>query len=237
MIENNFIYGVVFNHYGSYSCEDSGCNDENICRCYSIHTIEIKSINITLITESIFNFFHTNDSQHNRDKIITSLIYDYDSDVINRYAINRILTINKVWDVENWTGEKSAGYYGDEVEKIILNESIFNKVIKEIEDVFKLDTLCDKINFLLNLEYGYILDKIKGKNYQVITVDREDLDFIQQNHHKKVVKKKLEYYSDQNYKDIPRGIAYWNSGKWVIIDGYHRLTETKFPKVRIIGIK
>ena len=192
LIENNFLYCVGFNHYGSYSCEDSGCDDEGICRCYSIDLIEIKSIDISDLTDNIFRQLHTNDSQHSRDKIITSIIYDYDSDLINKYSINRILTINKLWDIENWSGEKCGGYYGDEVEKIKMNDDIFNKVCKDIEDISKLDTLYDKINFLLYLEYGYIIDNLKGKNYQVISVDKDDLDFVQQNHHKKVVKKKLK---------------------------------------------
>jgi hypothetical protein len=34
-----------------------------------------------------------------------------------------------------------------------------------------------------------------------------------------------------------RGIAHLSQGKWKVVDGYHRLTQTKFPKVRIIGIK
>ena len=82
------------------------------------------------------------------------------------------------------------------------------------------------------------MDKIKDKNYEVISVGVDELDFGQDKHHKNVLHKTLEYYSDKNYlQNSIRGVAYYDSGKWRVIDGYHRLTQTKFPKVRIIGIK
>jgi hypothetical protein len=101
-----------------------------------------------------------------------------------------------------------------------------------------LETLKDKIDYVLKLEYGFILDEIKDKDYQVVTIDSNDLDFGQDKHYKNVLHKTLDYYSDREYlRGSIRGIAYWDSGKWRVVDGYHRLTQTKFPKVRIIGIK
>ena len=82
------------------------------------------------------------------------------------------------------------------------------------------------------------MDKIKDKDYEVISVSVDELDFGQDKHYKNVLHKTLEYYSDKEYlRDSIRGVAYWCGGKWKVVDGYHRLTQTKFPKVRIIGIK
>lgn len=238
MIENNFRYCVNFNHKGSYSCDESGCNDEGICRCYKIDIILIESVNITSITEKIFDKLFNNDIQHKREKDITSIIYDYDIDILNKYCINRILVCNKVWDPKNWQAERCGGYYGDEVGDVLISNKTFKKVVSDIKNILDLDSLEDKVNYILNLEYGFILDKIKNKKYSVKSIDIEDIDFSQSDHLKKVLTKKMDYYSDKNYiRDNIRGVAYWNGNKWSLVDGYHRLSCTKFPKVRIIAIE
>lgn len=238
MIENTFKYCVNYEHYGEYSCEERGCNDEGICRCYTINDINISSVNINRITKSIYDQIRLDDKQHNRHKKINDIIYNYDSDMVNKYCIHRILTKNKIWDSSNWKAEISSGYYGDEVGEVTIKKDIFDKVCKEIKDVIETEILEEKINYVLNLEYGYILDKIKDKKYQVISIDKSQLDFGQDNHFKNVLHKTLEYYSDSNYLDNSiRGIAYKIGDKWRVVDGYHRLTQTKLEKVRIIGIK
>lgn len=238
MIKNSFKYCVDINQIGETSCEESGCNDEGICRCYRIDEIIIESVGISSITERIFEQIFSNDTQHKREKDITSILFDYDIDLINKYCINRILVSNKVWDTRNWEAEVEGGYYGDEVGDVLIEISVFNKLLKDIDSLLKLDTLEDKINFILELEYGFILDKIKDKKYHVLSVDKIDIDLPQDNHFKKVLNEDLQYCDDKNYlRNSIRGVAYWNGNKWVLIDGYHRIVSTKFPKVRIIGIK
>lgn len=237
MIKNNFKYCIDYNHYGNYTCEESGCDDEGICRCYKIYQVDINFIDITKITKSIWNDIRLDDKQHNRNKNITNIIYNYDSDMVNQYCIHRILTKNKIWDKSNINPIITHGYYGDEIEDITIKVDIFTKISNEIEEVLNIDILEDKINYVLNLEYGYIRSNIKDKEYEVISVKKEDLDFGQDKHYKNVLHKKLEYYSDKNYlTNSIRGIAYKVGDKWNVIDGYHRLTQTKLEKVKIIGI-
>lgn len=238
MIKNNFKYCVDYTDNGYHSCGESGCHDEGICRCYKIDEIIIESVDVTSITEKIFEQLFSNDIQHKREKDITSILYDYDIDLINKYSIDRILTINKVWDINNWEGESCSGYYGDEVGDILLSGVVFKKVVNDINSILELESLEDKIDYLLKLEYGFILDEIKGRKYSVKAVNIEDIDFAQSKHLKKVLNKDTDYYSDSNYlRDSIRGIAYWNGNKWTLVDGYHRLSSTKFPKARIIAIE
>jgi hypothetical protein len=237
-MENDFKYSLRYNDYGDYSCEESGCHDEGICRCYRINEIEINSVNISRITENIFIQLHKNDSQHKRDKALTNILYDYDIDLVNKYCIHRVLTICKIWDIDNWNAKVTGGYYGDEVGDILIEEDIFKEVSKHIDSIMDLETLKDKIDYVLKLEYGFILDKIKDKDYHIVVVESNDLDFGQDKHYKNVLHKTLDYYSDKEYlRDSIRGVAYLDHGKWRVVDGYHRLTQTKFPKVMIIGIK
>jgi hypothetical protein len=49
----------------------------------------------------------------------------------------------------------------------------------------------DKIDYVLLLEYGYILEQLKGKKYSIETIDKENLDFGRDVHLKNVLHKTL----------------------------------------------
>lgn len=236
---NQFMYSVGYQDDGVFSCENRGCNDENICRCYTITNVKILSVNIPDICDDIFEEYSLNTKQHDRDSKITSIVYGYDVDIINKYCINRILTINKVWDVNNWRGEWQAGWYGDEVDSVKMNPDLFEKVIAEVDAIFNLDTIEEKIDYVLMLEYGFILNKIQNKKYEVLTIDKSSISFGQK-HHNDDINDNLEnynYYNDNSYRDIPMGICRWDGKRWRVLDGYHRLNLTKNKKVSIIGIR
>jgi len=239
MLNSDYKYCIDYNHYGDYSCAESGCDDEGICRCYSISEVEINSIDLLSITNDIFNQVNENNTQSHRDKKLSSILYEFDFyqiDRINRYCINRILSIHKVWDKDNWTGQWSGGYYGDEVDSINMDHSLLKKVSTDVENIMYLGSLQEKIEYVLKLEYGSLLEKIKDKKYSIVTVHKTDIVFGQSNHHKNVLNKSLEFYNDSHYYDIPRGVALWDGVKWKVIDGYHRISETKSDKISIIGI-
>jgi hypothetical protein len=44
----------------------------------------------------------------------------------------------------------------------------------------------------------------------------------------------LSFYDDSKYTGI-RGVVIKNKNKWKIIDGYHRLSKTEMPKVKVIS--
>ena len=222
---------------GDYSCEESGCNDDGICRCYRINEVIINSINIRKLTDFIFNEINHSGIQHEREKKLTSLMYDYDIDIVTKYCINRVLSINKAWCVDNWEVEWNAGWYGDEVESIKLSQSILSKISSDINSFINLETMEEKINNILLLEYGHLLEKIKNKKYSIIEINKEDIFFGQTKHYDKVQHEILEYYSDRVYGTLPRGVCCWDGQKWRVLDGYHRLSETKNTKILIIGIK
>jgi len=230
-------YKIDYNDYGEYSCSESGCDDEGICRCYRIDRVEINLINLDLIAKDIYSEMFPKGIESDRDRKLTSLIGGYDSVTVDMYCINRILTINNVFEPDSWESEWSGNYYGDEVDSIRMSSNIFRKVKEDIETLFSKATLEEKIDFLLELEYGSILDKIRGKKYEVHTVDRNDLVFGQTNHLDNVFSKSLDFYDDKNYTNPIRGVAYFDSGKWRVIDGYHRINKTKAEKIYIIGIK
>ncbi len=92
------------------------------------------------------------------------------------------------------------------------------------------------IEYLLKLEYGKILPEIADSSYESIVIDKDDVIFGVEKHLKKVMKKDLDFYSDKNYNSI-RGIVKKSGDKWQVIDGYHRIFSTKFPRVKVLVAK
>jgi hypothetical protein len=234
-LSRDYRWSIDYDPIGHHECESHGCYDEGICRCYTIDEVIINSVNVYEISESIFSqLFDVNSLEYKRNDKLNQLLFGISKDV-EMYCIDRILRINKIYNIENWDASWSSGYYGEEIDAIKLVNFTFTKVVQDLNSLFKLNTLKEKINFLLEKEYGFILDKIKDKEYQIIEVNKSDIVFGQQDHKEMVDSHTYLYYSDQNYNLI-RGICMLDRGKWKIIDGYHRINETKKDKVKIIGI-
>lgn len=237
----NYHYQVDYDTYGDYSCSERGCDDEGICRCFRISEVEINSINLMSLTTNIFDqlFPNKSDKNHLRDKKINSILFDFDpqnQDITNRYCIYRILVKHKIYETDKWYASWSGGYYGDEVDDISIEEKHFEPAIKDIEHMISLPSMEEKINFILTLEYGKILDKLIGKKYQIEWVSKGNIVFGQENHLKNVLHKTLDFYSDSLYQ-LPRGISYFDGEKFRIVDGYHRVSQTKKKEVWLIVAK
>jgi hypothetical protein len=126
-----------------------------------------------------------------------------------------------------------GGYYGQEVENFTIKESIADKIEEELLTVFSLPSLKEKVEYLLNVEYGKVLPEIADSSYESIVIAKEDIIFGSKGHLDRVMKKDLDFYSDRNYSGI-RGIVKKAGDKWRVIDGYHRIFSTKFPRVKVL---
>lgn len=242
MLNYNYRYSIDYDNYGDYSCAESGCDDEGICRCYKIDEVTINSVDLLSLTDDIFTqlFPNNSDSITLREKKLNSILYDFSiqsQDLINKYCIYRILVKHKIYDTDKWSAQWSGGYYGDEVDDIVIDKSYFDPVIKDINDMISIPTMEGKIEFVLNLEYGRILDKLVGKKYELKSISKDSIIFGQVNHLKNVLRKTLDFYSDIKYRGLPRGIAYKDGNKYRIVDGYHRVSQTKQKDVLLIVVK
>lgn len=237
MINNDFKYCVEWLDKGRYDCENHGCNDEGICRCYQIESVEINHISIRKVTDQIFrDLFDIGSDSWKREQKLFDLIYDTDLDMLYfwQYCINRILTINKVWNKSNWSPKWSGGYYGDEIDSISIKKSVFDKINLELSKIQSIATLPGIIQHLITLEYGHLLDKLLNKNYTIKEVDVDDIYFPQDKHYQKVLSKDLSYLEDSREDDI-QGICLEENNKYNVVDGYHRLTY--FKKTRPLNNK
>lgn len=229
-----FQYNGVYVDYGyTYDCENYGCDEEGICRCGTINNEHIDSVDVSLIVKRIYDEFFEQGKAANRNNAINEVLYGIGKD-IDIYTIDRILRSYKIWENDNWNIEVDGGYYGQEAGNVTIKESIADKIDEELWTVFSLPSLKEKIEYLLNVEYGKVLPELSNCNYESIVIDKDDVIFGVEKHLNKVMKKDLDFYSDKNYSGI-RGIVVKSGDKWRIVDGYHRIFTTKWPKLKVLA--
>lgn len=231
-LRDDFQWEVSYNYETSYSCEESGCSEEGICRCGIIYDESINSVDLNKISDRLYNYIFDKSLSTKRNNIINSVLYGV-TDEIEKYTIDRILRSNKIWDKSIWEIVVGGGYYGQEVSSVNLRHDIVEKLESDLETAFDISDLNKRIEFLLKLENGWILDEIKGLKYTIQEIDRDDLIFGNLEHYKRVQREDLDFYSDKNYKGI-RGIVKKNGDKWKIIDGYHRISKSENRKVKVL---
>lgn len=233
----NFRYCVNYDHDTIYSCQESGCDDEGICRCGRIENAHIISVNVPEMVSDILLNFYDNSISSARNSKINSLLGGITKEV-DSYTIDRILRINGVFESSNWEIQTTSGYYGDEISDIILEDSVAQKIQDQIDFAFGITSLNGRIHYLLNLEYGFILPELLNCSFQVSSIERDKLIFGSHTQYSKVSKDVMEWYSDKNYKSI-RGIVIEKKDQYRLIDGYHRCfaSENKLVKVLVAKTK
>ena len=229
-----FQYNGAYVDYGyTYDCENYGCDEEGICRCGTINNEHIDSVDVSLIVKRIYDEFFEQGKAANRNNAINEVLYGIGKD-IDIYTIDRILRSYKIWENENWNIEVEGGYYGQEAGNVTIKESIADKIDEELWTVFSLPSLKEKIEYLLKVEYGKILPELSNCNYESIVIDKDEVIFGVEKHLNKVMKKDLDFYADRNYSGI-RGIVVKSGDKWRIVDGYHRIFTTKWPRLKVLA--
>ena len=233
-LRNDFKYMVSYDYDTIYSCEESGCNEEGICRCGHITNTYLNKVDVSAIVTNIYSEIFDNSISTKRNNAINSL-WGISSE-IQKYTIDRILRVNKIWKPEFWNINVSGGYYGQEIDEVILIEDMVLKINSQLEMAFQIDNLSERVEYLLTIENGFILDDIKDKKYHISVIDIDDIIFSNTEHKRKVVIEELEHYSDRNYSGI-RGIVKKDGIKWKLIDGYHRLSKTENKLVKVLVIE
>ena len=195
-----------------YNLNNSHCDCDSICRCGIITNIRVEEV-------AIISMVHTYVEAFN---IITKV------KELDKYCINRIFTNNKVWNADLWDIDICNGYYGEEISGAYLcNEREINN---QIEKMLSLEDN-KKIEYVLNLEYGYILEDLVGCNYMIDKVDKGFIKFGQREYVKKI--KVEKYYSDDKY-NYPRGIVIKDGENYRLIDGYHRVLSSNNDIIKMI---
>jgi hypothetical protein len=233
-LRNDFKYMVSYYYDTEFSCEESGCNQEGICRCGLITDTYLNNVDISAIVTNIYSEIFDNSISTKRHNAINSLWGI--SEEIQKYTIDRILRVNKIWKTQFWDVNVSGGYYGQEIDEVVLIEDMVLKINSQLEKAFQIDNLTERVEYLLTLENGFILDDIKDKKYHISVIDIDDIIFSNTEHQRKIIIEELEHYSDRNYSGI-RGIVKKDGIKFKLIDGYHRLSKTENKLVKVLVVE
>lgn len=213
----NFYYGHGLEV--NYSRSDCVCRDEDYfdyCRCTSIINEEITSIDfdrvLHTLTEEINSVYKTTNLQD--------------------YCLDRIFTKAKLYDASAYEIRLSPGYYGEELDGVYISVSWLQNAIDEF---LKLNSESKQVEYVLNLEYGYLLDSIKNCNWSVQTIEKHNVSL---NDEYKKLTERVDRYAGKNFSG-PRGVYLKIPGtnKYRIIDGYHRYITAPNHYEAIVGEK
>ena len=228
----DFKYDLEYDYNTYTSCHERYCNEEGICRCSTIQNAHVVSVNIPNMVNHIYDYYFDDSISTKRNFTINSILGGVSKE-IDIYTIDRILRINKSYEPTSWEVQVCSGYYGQEIDDIILKESIAIKIEDQIDKAFDIINLTKRIEYLLMLEYGSILPTLKGIQYSIQNVERDSIIFGSDEHYRKVNTESIDYYSDKNYTGI-RGIALVKDGRFRLIDGYHRSSTSENIKIRLL---
>lgn len=220
----------------SNSCELNGCFEEGICRCTEIYDCKVKNVDVTKIADIIYNSYFDRSLSSKRNIKINELLHGVNEE-INRYTIDRILRINKIWLSDSWEIQTINGYYGEEIDDVILKHKLATEIKNQIEQALDILDINSRVEFLIELEYGQLLTHLQNLSWKIIRLKKDDIYFPSQSHLELVKKKELNYYFAPKYNSI-RAIVIKDGDKWKLIDGYHRLTAIHMGNFLVLsGVK
>jgi len=225
MIDVDYKYFLTINYGTENNCQESGCNEEGICRCTTIINPKVDCVKFSSLVEEIHKEHFSNRKSLQRNNTLNSVLYG-SSEKIDHYLIDRILRINKIFLNSNWTIDVSSGYYGQEIDRVCLEYDLAKKISEEITTGLELFSLKEKIEYLLLLEYGRILENLKNCQWEIRNIPIQQISVPNKTHFNNC-QESYEYYQIRNYNLI-RGIVIQEGQMFRLIDGYHRVSELKY---------
>lgn len=175
------------------------CPEYDYCRCYQITNVNLK-VNVEILINELYNNYF-DDNLENEDLI--------------KYCIGRLVSLHKIYDEINFEYDIEQGYYGEEFGGIkLINEKFINDLLTLSGSFYETK---EYIEFVLNKEYGYLLEILKDKKYKIKTIDILEIEPHDFNKHKS---------SECTWiNNLPIGIYIKNGSKYRCIDGHHRLNK------------
>jgi len=212
----NFKYCLHVDYETEYHHEED--REDDYCRCSTLHNAHIEKVNLK---EVIGYFLKVSKLGGNLSEI-------------NQYCIDRIFHINKLWETDFFEIQIDHGYYGQEIGSVTVEPKKAPWIDYQIQEVLNLKSSKDKIEYILKLEYGYLIDSLKGMVYEIKMIDKDSISFQKEHYYKLDQDAVLSYVG---YK-FPKGICIMTSqDHYRLIDGYTRVAASKDSKIRMLVAK
>ena len=126
--------------------------------------------------------------------------------------------INNFYEVE-----KTWGYYGEEVCGVWFENE--EKIFDTYYEMLALNTVLEKIQYCLKLEYDYLIDCVESAtSAAIIEASPNNIRPSQKEYFVKVDKNMIEAYKD---RDLPIAVCIKDGNKYRLVDGYHRFVANK----------
>jgi hypothetical protein len=179
---------------------NNSCVSEGICRCSTIENLKL---------------------HYSHNEFVNNLTFGMSNEILI-YCIDRIIRLAKI-NEDSFDANVQQYYYGEEIMGIYLNEET-NKYVYDNISKLKSMSNVDRIKFVLNLEYLYLLDLFKDvTETQIKEIDVSKIIF-NEDYVKRVDISKEQY--DEKF-NLPRAILLKVNDCYRLIDGYHRVMKAK----------
>lgn len=214
----NLQYDVDYD-YDRSPCTCDAYENGDYCRCTTIERAWVESINVKLIVNKLYKKYYKEPSE------------------INEYCFDRICRALKIYDKNNYEVESCGGYYGEEIDGVYFEDE--EKIVNAYNELLKLEGDIEKIKYVLELEYGYLLDRVSNKtSAKIEVVDTEKIKLPQQEYFMRLSKEVIEEYKNRK---LPVAVCikekdrfYEAFDRYILIDGYHRFVANKDRNVNKI---
>lgn len=200
----NLQYEVEYDYERS-QCTCNAYENGDYCRCTTIERAWVESINVKLVIRKLYEK------------------YCQELSTLHEYCFDRICTIFKIYDKDYYTVESCGGYYGEEIEGVYFeNES---QIVDAFLQVLALESDIEKIKFILELEYGYLIENVRKATVAYISpVPTKHIVLPQQEYFIKLDKAVIEDYKNRK---LPIAVCLESGGYYKLVDGYHRFVANK----------
>lgn len=196
---------IVDYDYNRSACTCNAYENGDYCRCTTIEHAWVDNVNVNDVVNELYRKHCRTDSY------------------IDKYCFDRICYAFKIYDKYFYEVETCGGYYGEEVEGVYFEDE--EKIFNAYYEMLTLNTVLEKIQYCLKLEYGYLIDCVESAtSAAIIEVSPDNIRPPQKEYFVKVDKNVIEEYKDRK---LPIAVCVRDGNRYRLIDGYHRFVANK----------
>ncbi len=221
LINMDFSDEMEYDYESERDCEEYGC--DGICRCSTLY-VKINEVNIYGVAIHIASCLGIVEFKSVKGNY-KDVLMDKINGIMKLYSIDRLIRIANMYEKDSYEVNISKGYYGEELDSITCFCTPVADIMAAV--VMPINKL---IPFLLEKEYGYLLEDLKDKVWEIKEIPVENIVIGNNDHYIKLDEDTLNSYKNNPLWDdfkIPHCVCVQKKDRIRLIDGYHRLASIK----------